>query len=187
MGLCAERKLFLANTFFEHKHIHRYTWRRVECGGVEQRSLIDYIVVEESMRKCVQDARVVRGIIDISDHYMVVAEMYVNMKWIQKVESVRCEERVDWQKLKEEKVREKYKKELRKLNENLERGRYGSNVDKLWEDSYKGILEIVDRLCGRKKVTNGKKGDAWWNSEINEGVKKKRAAWKKTLQRNVTN
>ncbi len=32
VNICAERGLFLANTFFQHKMIHRYTWRRREDG-----------------------------------------------------------------------------------------------------------------------------------------------------------
>ncbi len=46
VDVCAERGLFLANTFFQHKMIHRYRWRRREGGG-EEKSLIDYIAVDE--------------------------------------------------------------------------------------------------------------------------------------------
>ncbi len=38
VNVCAERGLFLANSFFQHKMIHRYTWRRGEDEG-EERSL----------------------------------------------------------------------------------------------------------------------------------------------------
>ena len=48
VDLCAERGLFLANTFFEHKLIHRYTWRRLD-GNEEQKGLIDYVAVDERM------------------------------------------------------------------------------------------------------------------------------------------
>ncbi len=41
---CAERGLFLANTFLRHKIIHWYTWRRREDGEEEKR-LIDYTAV----------------------------------------------------------------------------------------------------------------------------------------------
>ncbi len=36
VGLCAERGLFLVNTFFQHRDIHRYTWRRMEGSEREQ-------------------------------------------------------------------------------------------------------------------------------------------------------
>ena len=46
VGLCAERKMFLSHTFFDHKEIHRYTWRRV-VNGREVKSRTDYIVGDE--------------------------------------------------------------------------------------------------------------------------------------------
>ncbi len=60
---CAERELFLANTFFQHKMIHWYTWRRGE-DGEEERSSTDYIAVDERLRKDVLDAKVVRGALE---------------------------------------------------------------------------------------------------------------------------
>ncbi len=36
--------------------IHRYTWRRREDGG-EKKSLIDYIAVDERLRKDVMEGR----------------------------------------------------------------------------------------------------------------------------------
>ncbi len=35
VDVCAERGSFLSNTFFQHKMIHRYSWRRREDGGEE--------------------------------------------------------------------------------------------------------------------------------------------------------
>ncbi len=60
MDVCAERGLFLANTFFQHKMIHRYTWRRREDGGNEK-GLTDYIAVDERLRKDVLNASVERS------------------------------------------------------------------------------------------------------------------------------
>ncbi len=70
-NVCAERGLFLTNTFFQHEIIHRYTWRRIG----EKRSLIDYIAVDERLRKDVLDAKVVRGALEGSDHYAVVIKI----------------------------------------------------------------------------------------------------------------
>ncbi len=57
VDICAERGLFLSNTFFQHKMIHRYTWARGD-----ERSLIDYIAVDNRLRREVEDAKVVRGL-----------------------------------------------------------------------------------------------------------------------------
>ncbi len=53
VDVCAERGLFLANTFFQHNMIHWYTWRRREDRG-DKKSLIDYIAVDERLRKDVR-------------------------------------------------------------------------------------------------------------------------------------
>ena len=42
---CAERGLFLANYFFQHKMIHRYTWRR------DRRMSIDKRMTQSSIKK----------------------------------------------------------------------------------------------------------------------------------------
>ena len=76
--------------------------------------MIDYVVIDEKLRKWVKDARVVRGIFDVSDHYLVVAEMQVEWKWIKK-EVRKTEEAVDWQQLKKEDCRVKYVRELKKV------------------------------------------------------------------------
>ncbi len=75
----AERELFLANTFFQHKMIHLYTWRRGEDGG-DKKSLTDYIAVDERLRKDVLDAKVVRGALEGSDNYAVVVEIMLRDK-----------------------------------------------------------------------------------------------------------
>ncbi len=46
VDISAERGLFLSNTFFQHKMIHRYTWAR---GN--ERSLTDHLAVDNRLRK----------------------------------------------------------------------------------------------------------------------------------------
>ncbi len=70
MNICAGRGLFLSNTSFQHKMIHRYTWAR---GN--DISLLDYIAVDNRLRREVEDAKVVRGIFSGSDHFAIVAKV----------------------------------------------------------------------------------------------------------------
>ncbi len=69
VDICAERKLFLANTF-QHKMIHRYTWAK---GN--ERSLIDNISGDNRLRREVADAKVVRGMFSGSGPFAVVAKV----------------------------------------------------------------------------------------------------------------
>ncbi len=71
-----ERGLFLSNTFFQHKMIHRYTWAR---GN--ERSMIDYIAVDNRLRREVEDAKVVRGLFSDSDHFVVVVKVRMRETW----------------------------------------------------------------------------------------------------------
>ncbi len=77
---CTERGLFLANTFFQHKNMHRYTWRR--GNDYEQKGLIDYVAVDERLRKDVCDAKVVRGMFDGSAHLAVLTKLRLKEKWV---------------------------------------------------------------------------------------------------------
>ncbi len=70
VDICAERGLSLSNTFFQHKMIHGYTWAR----GNERR-LIDYIAVDNRLRREVEDAKVVGGLFSDSVHFAVVVKV----------------------------------------------------------------------------------------------------------------
>ncbi len=76
VNICAEVGLFLSNTFFQHKMIHRYTWTRGD-----ERSLIDYRAVDNRLRREVEDAKVVRGLFSASDHFAVVAKVRMRERW----------------------------------------------------------------------------------------------------------
>ena len=86
VDICAGKGLAIANTFFRHKLIHRYTWRVLRrTNGIlnERKAMIDYVCVDGRMRRQVMDARAWRvwgnG---ISDHYLVVARIRVQKKWV---------------------------------------------------------------------------------------------------------
>ncbi len=76
VDIYAERGLFLSNTFFQHKMIHRYTWARWN-----ERSMIDYIAVDNRLRREVEDTKVVRGLFSDSDHFAVVAKVRMRERW----------------------------------------------------------------------------------------------------------
>ncbi len=76
VDICAERGFFLSNTFFQHKMIHRYTWAR---GN--ERSMIDYIAVDNRLKREVEDAKVVRGLFSGWDYFAVVAKVRMRERW----------------------------------------------------------------------------------------------------------
>ncbi len=156
VDVCAERGLFLSNTFFQHKMIHRYTWRRREDGG-EEKSLIDYIAIG---RKDVMDAKVVRGALEGSDHYAVVVKIMLRDKWefCRKSGREKRSKVLAKEKLEKEEVREKYR---RKLSERLRGGRTRGGEEMSVNDVYdvfKGtVTEVANEVLGWRERKGEKK------------------------------
>ena len=70
MDICADLGLFVAKDIFQHKMIHIYMWRR----GIqdEQKELINYMAVDKRLKADVMDGKVVRGMFEESDYYVVL-------------------------------------------------------------------------------------------------------------------
>ncbi len=110
VDVCAERGLFLTNTFFQHKNIHRYTWRRGD--DYEQKGLIVYVAVDERLRKDVCDAKVVRGMFGGSDHLAVLSELKTKEKWVYEKKGGVKKEIVKIKELQEKQIKDEYKREM---------------------------------------------------------------------------
>lgn len=65
--LCEQNGLRIANGFFEHKDIHKYTWIQPTRN---LKSIIDYGIFRETGGIDVRDIRVHRRTAQISDHYL---------------------------------------------------------------------------------------------------------------------
>ena len=72
LRFCVENELRIMNTHFEHKKIHKFTWK---CPGRGLQSIIDYFLVREDMKRIVNDVRVIRGAEIGSDHHLVVMKV----------------------------------------------------------------------------------------------------------------
>src|SRR5215471_13234852 len=74
LDFCASSGLSVMNTYFQHRPDHRYTWSRPGAAAT-QRSIIDFFVVAENLRRSVMDVRVKRGAELSTDHYLVVCKL----------------------------------------------------------------------------------------------------------------
>ena len=177
ISMCAEKGLFLANTFFEHKMIHRYTWRRV-AGEVEQKSLIDYVAVDERLRSEVRDARVVRGMFQDSDHMAVLVRLGIKEKWVYKNSSESKVKRVRNELLREEQYITLYEKELKTSWDgeeiNVREVNRVGMVSKIFSGT---LIRKAEEVVGCKIVKGGKGDeDAWWSEEVKKVVEEKKKA-----------
>ena len=186
VDLCSERDLFLANTFFEHRMIHRYTWRRINWGQ-EQMSLIDYVAVDARLKNEVIDARTVRGLFADSDHFAVLIKMRTQVKWVWKVKEKDGGMRLAIERLRDEDNQKRFSQDMKNVWNRM-KGSIGEdvNVGEAFESLKSSMIGATEKICGYKRVRKGKRrGDAWWTKEVQEAVEEKKEAYRKWNERNV--
>ena len=77
LEFCAEHRLCVTNTIFNHKTEHKATW--ISPDGVTK-NLIDYVIVNRARRSSVLDTRVYRGCKVPSDHKLAIAKIRIKLK-----------------------------------------------------------------------------------------------------------
>jgi len=60
--------MVIANTFFQHKNIHKGTWISPDTLTLNQ---IDHVLVSNNKKQMIQEARTLRGPNCDSDHFLV--------------------------------------------------------------------------------------------------------------------
>ncbi|KAK5649396.1 hypothetical protein RI129_000425 [Pyrocoelia pectoralis] len=110
LQLCTENNLIIMNTFFIHKDIHKYTR---EAPSRNEKSIIDYIVINKSFRKEIKDVKVRRGAEIYSDHYLVIAKIHLKTKAVETIKSIKHKKKaIRVYKLKEKKVWAEFGKQV---------------------------------------------------------------------------
>ncbi|VDO94152.1 unnamed protein product [Schistosoma margrebowiei] len=71
-NLCAFNKLVIGGTIFPHKRIHKTTWISPDHTTQNQ---IDYICINKTSMRTIEDVRTKRGADIASDHHLLVAKM----------------------------------------------------------------------------------------------------------------
>jgi len=142
IDLCMGNDLIITNTIFRHKDIHKFTW----CEETRNRkSLIDYIIVEKSLRNTVKDTRVYRGFEIGSDHFLVSSVLRINFKMVKKPFKVVRRIRAD--RLQDVGIRQLFQRSITEAYIHIEKTACES-IDVEW-DKYKCCLvEAAKRSCG---------------------------------------
>ncbi|CAK1602027.1 unnamed protein product [Parnassius mnemosyne] len=172
LEVCLEWNLCVANTMFDHKKIHLYT--RDEG---ESRSMIDFVIVDERLRKKVLDTRAYRGVGLDTDHFLVIARMRGLFKrWRHRVaEPTSVLDRVKVENLQEEEKKDEY---VEKLKESFKGIEEIGVIEDLWETFKKGVVNVAIEVCGVAKRRKGRKNDnVWMDKDVQKVVQEKKKAW----------
>ena len=76
ISFCVVNSMTIGNTLFQHKLIHKRTWRSPDGMTLNE---IDYICISTRWKSSLQDVRVRRGDVG-SDHYMLAAKLHLKLK-----------------------------------------------------------------------------------------------------------
>ena len=180
IDFCVLNNYIITNTFYQHKEIHKFT--RVEVSRNEK-SIIDYILVERENRRNVIDVKVRRSAEINSDHYLLVAKVKNELitRQTEKHQTRKENETINVYKLKDKEKAEEYVKEIESkidINRvNLE----SESLEKVWKTFKEILINTARTICGTRKTSKNKKETPWWNDKIKEQIKLKKESWKRYL------
>ena len=72
VNFCLNNNCVIGGTIFQHKEIHKLTWKSPDGRTVNQ---IDHVVINNKWRRSLKDVHTCRGADAGSDHYLVVSRL----------------------------------------------------------------------------------------------------------------
>lgn len=154
--LCKEYKLMVANTFFAHKDIHKYTWIQPTR---KLRSIIDLVIVKQERNIVVRDVRTYRKPECGSDHHLVMTKLKCNGYKNNRKDEIELDDedlqevreiRYNVELLQQQKIKELYQNNL---DEQLQLNSANTTLG-IYEHIVNTIHKVAEEVLGRKKIIN---------------------------------
>ncbi|XP_058654944.1 uncharacterized protein LOC131553967 [Onychostoma macrolepis] len=146
---CEHNGLCIGNTYFQHRRIHKKTWRSPDGQNFNE---IDFICVSQKWRSSLRDVRVYRGADIGSDHYLVRADIKLKL----------CNQRqpipkrpFTIEKFKYPSTADDFTLELHNRFASLEEV---ANVEDLWGNLRDTTRECAQNIIGRRR---GRQKEQW--------------------------
>ena len=146
---CRRKKLMITNTWFEHCKRRRYTWKKPGDTGRYQ---LDYILVRQRYGNSVNNSRSYPGADIDSDHNLVMVNVRIRLKKLQKVTRVK-----KWRMEGIEDKAAAFQKETQRILEGVEDGQRIRSVDEEWNEFRNAVMESAEKSIGYQKSTRAKK------------------------------
>ena len=170
--LAAASNLVISSTHFQHKRIHKGTWR---IPGSSECNQIDHVLISKRRANTIEDVRVCRGANCDSDHYLVKVKMR------QKIESAQTKEqkKPTWNcgRLNDKEILSNYHKNIA---DRLQKQQQTDDIEKSWESIKACITEAAREILGE---TKRERNDEWYDDECREAMREKNEARRKCMQR----
>lgn len=176
---CIDNDLIITNTFYKHKDIHKYT-REVKSRN--EKSIIDYFLINRTNRKEIMDVKVKRGPEIDSDHYLVVAKARLVTErqgsYIEKTQPGKVNKVIKTYKLQETETANQFRENVERKIEDEPKQWEAMNLEQLWSHFKEIVLTTAKETCGTIVIHKNKKQTKWWSQDIKDEVKIKKEKWK---------
>lgn len=179
LNFCQGNGLAITNSFFKHKLIHMYTFENV---GANCKSIIDYVIVEQDMRKLVRDTRVYRSFVLDTDHHFVGSFLLIK-KPVLRASKVICR-KIRYDRLNDGAVRATFENRIAEKFRSISSQFVSQDrdIEYEWNDFKCSILGAAADCLGTATCGGSAKNTKWWNSEIKEAVLEKKRIYNLWLQ-----
>nr|CAB3230289.1 craniofacial development protein 2-like [Phallusia mammillata] len=144
LTICSTNELCIGNTFFNHKRIHKQTWK---SPNGKTTSEIDYICICRRWRSALQDVRSCRGADVASDHYLVKGSLKLKLKKIIKHSGTKP---YDLIKLKDQKIVKMFHKDL---STRFQAVQVKDDIEEQWKQFREIVTTAADQTLGRRRGT----------------------------------
>ena len=164
LELCRSQDLYIANTYFQRKTIHQYTWY---SNDGHTKKMIDYVIISIRWRSLVKNCRTYRSAeLGNADHRLVCADLRLRLH---AQRSKRKPVAADIGKLKEPDTRHKYSIEISNHFEAL--GSLNSSKD-LWKHFKLRTSEAAQLVLGKRSYPK----KSWLTNETLRVIEQRRKA-----------
>lgn len=173
VDFAAERNLIIRSTQFEHKQIHKGTWR---APGGRYTNQIDHVLIQQRHAGWIKDVRSYRGPDVDSDHFLVGIKLGMAREESTKIKSnKKVIEKWQLEGLIERKVRDKYQTYVKTNIREMQ-----TTID--IEDKCKRIEESIKNAADRLLKTVPTRRRGWFSEECREMLSKRNNARMQALR-----
>ena len=163
------------STQFQHKQIHKGTWRSPDYNIINQ---IDHVLVNQNKKEAIEDVRSLRGPNIDSDHFLLKTTLKQKLPNIYKKKPILL---TKWNKTNTQDP-SKLRQYRTSLHNKLKNTPDTNNINEEWERIKEAITDAANEVI---QIQSRTPRNEWWDEECREHIKKKNEARSKWLQQNT--
>ena len=164
LTFCNENDLVVGSSMFDHKNIHKLTWRSPDG---KTRTQIDHTMINRRWRRSLEDVRVYRGATVGGDHDLAISKVKLSLAACRRKPS---QPRYDTERLLQGDVQTKFDVGIA---ERMAESRGTGDIDHQWQEFVDAVNEVAKREIG---VRRGKRRKVWISPASISLVEKRKEA-----------